>query len=281
MKKVLALALALVMVFSLAACSGKNGLPNPMTKVASMDELSKLASCALISPEGATDEKFFTIDTDPMIAEYQFKVDGIEYTLRFSNVDVDTDICGVYKDDGTYFEGDTAENSYIENDDYILHRWFTVDGQYVLMVDKSDNEASWEQFDPVQKQFMDVEPVNWNSEVPFADYKAIEGSYSNDTAYASILIRYDHVLVGTLLQLEDGTRQVWYMDATLDGDKLIYDKTEIEANKYNEETNETEVTFLPDGPEGYIIVKDGKLDYSECGTEELKDLVLDYMVVSY
>ena len=280
MKKAITLVLALMMAVSLMACGNKEnptGMPNPMKEVASLEELCEAANCAMIKPEGVevADEAFFMIESEPQIAEYQFTVDGKKCSLRFADVDAKTDISGVYGDEGTIYADYTEEGTVnIQNDDLQSHRWFTVDGQYVFTV-FDGGEWEWTQFDGLVSQFAGMEPKNWNSAVPFADYLALVGYYADDAMnMAAITIKDDHVAINVAAVLADGTRMFWDMDAVLDGGKLTYEKETVSQGVYDEDGG-ISTTDLPDGGAGYVEIKDdGSLDFAGAYSEQLHGFVM-------
>ena len=171
MKKFLSLILALSFLLTFAACSKEeakeetieegaiSGVANPMTEISSIEELSEIVNGALTRIEGATNEKYFTYAVEPIMAEYQFDFEGFSCRLRFSKADITQDISGVYVDDGTAFEGATDEDHYITNDDCKLHRWFTSDGQYILIVDDEEDAMSFETFEKISNTFQSLEPL--------------------------------------------------------------------------------------------------------------------------
>ena len=156
MKKMLALALAAMMVLCLCACGEKpaeqpeaeepatNGMPNPMTEYASLDEINDIVGSKLVHPGvmGVSDEKFFVIDCgDYQLADYRFAVGGADYTFR--SAPVTQDISGYYVGEGTAFADGAHDGiEYAEADGAQLARWFTIDGQYVLSAkDMADADA--------------------------------------------------------------------------------------------------------------------------------------------
>ena len=144
MKRMLALALAAMMILSLCACGNKQmekpeesesiGMPNPMTEYASLDEINNIVGSKLVHPAvmGVSDEKFFVIDCgDYQLADYRFTVGGVEYMFR--SAPVTQDISGYYVGEGTAFADGARDGiEYAEADGAQLARWFTMDGQYVL-----------------------------------------------------------------------------------------------------------------------------------------------------
>ena len=146
MKRMLAFALAAMMILCLCACGEKpaeqpeieeppiGGMPNPMTEYASLDEINDIVGSKLVHPGvmGVSDEKFFVIDCgDYQIADYRFTVGGGEYTFR--SAPVTQDVSGYYVGEGTAFTDGAKDGiEYAEADEVQLARWFTIDGQYVL-----------------------------------------------------------------------------------------------------------------------------------------------------
>lgn len=120
-----------------------------------------------------------------------------------------------------------------------------------------------------------MEPKNWNAAVPFADYQALVGYYADDAMnLAAISIKDDHVSVNVAVDLADGTRMFWDMDAVLDGGKLTYEKENVSQGVYNEDGSLSSTT-LPDGGAGYIEVKDdGSLSFAGACSEQLRGFVM-------
>ena len=309
MKKLTALLLTLTMLFCLAACGAEpaaepsadvpapteepapaetpaaeepliSGVPNPMTGVVSMEELSEQAKCALICPAGADadSEAFFLIAGEPQIAEYDFTVGGKPCVLRFADVGIETDISGVYHDGDTLYAGDTAEDSYHQTDDVISHRWFTVDGQYVFTVNCADG-WEWEDFDAISSQFQNMEPKTWSGDVPYADYLALTGTYVSEDgqSMASVSIRLDHALLCAYTYPDGETMYYWEMDATLQDGRLVYDKETISRRVVEEINGSYSADLVPEGEggAGYAeILSDGSLSFAGAYSEALQGLVL-------
>lgn len=289
MKKFFAILFCLTLVFSLAACGSQNtapesenatqggatGLASPVTELGSMEELCEKGDFALVKPTGIdiTEEHFRLIEGEPQVAEYTFTAEGLEFFVRFAKADASTDICGIYKDGKTLFDGNDDTTCYIQNDDIKIKRWFTVDGQYIFGTEDK-NQLEWEKYDALDRQFADIEPVNWNGSAPYAEYKALTGNYDNGTANVCVMnIRYDHMGVYTMVTQDDGSRLYWEIDAELKDGKLVYDSAKLTQYVYDEEKGETVTTEPGEEKGGTITVKDGKVDFSACGSEQLQPLV--------
>ena len=257
-----------------------SGVANPMAGIASMEELSEQAKCALIRPAGADpdSEAFFLIAGEPQIAEYDFTVGGKPCTLRFADVGIETDISGIYHDGDTLYAGDTAEDSYYQTDEVISHRWFTVDGQYVFTVNAADG-WEWADFDAISSQFQNMEPKTWSSDVPFHDYLALTGTYVSEDgqSMASVAIRLDHARLTVLTYPDGETMYYWEMDATLQDGKLIYDKEIISRQVVEEINGSYSADLVPEGEggAGYAeVLPDGSLSFAGAYSEALQGLVL-------
>lgn len=116
-----------------------NNTINPMTEVASLDELNELVGGRLNHPGvmGVDNEKFFTIKIDELktIGEYNFTINDSECTLRFCDrATKDEDISGIYVDGGSAFpsENTVKDVEYNKYEDINIARWFNVDGQYTF-----------------------------------------------------------------------------------------------------------------------------------------------------
>lgn len=279
MKRFSIFLLALLLTVSLAACgTSGNDTAVPEGNTLTLEELGEKADCALIRPTGTelTDEACRIIDGEVQIAEYSFKINGVDCFLRFAKTDVNTDISGLKIGEKNLFADTESENLYIENDELKADRWFTVDGQYIFAALDSGS-WDWYAFDAIQSQFVRMEPRNWNSDVPFATYQAMEGSYSNEdsTFFATIDIEYDHIALNVIALQEDGRRVHWDIDSVLEGEDLVYEKESVSIIVLDEETGSTNSTQLEDGGEGSVHIKDGTLTFDNAYSEELKGLVLN------
>lgn len=277
-KKVLALTLSVFLAAGIAACgsskeetaSSSTGMANPVEELSSLEELSERIDAALIKPEGftITDEVWSVINGDDPIGEYQFTADGVACSLRVAHLPATTDISGYYTADQKtiYEDSDTEDTGWNQTDDFQSVRWFTIDGQYVLI---AEDAGSWdsEKFESLQIQFENTEPRNWDSDVPFDDYKVLKGYYIDDEqclAFAGIKGCCMQVLVS--VQTDDGTVN-WTADCVLKDDQLVYDEAKLELVEFDDET--FDVTYTPYGEEssGSIEISDGNLNFSGVDSE--------------
>ncbi len=284
MKKIISILLILTMVFCFAGCGQKDdggyaGMPNPMTEVESLEALNEMYGCAMISPSvmGVSDEKYFSVDSDPDFAEYQFTVNGLPYTYRFAVAGMDVDISGYWRSDNseTVFQSSDAEMSYYEGDEAKLARWFTIDGQYVLMV-KDNGELDYDTFDGIVQEFKSVKPVNWNDDGSFERYKALEGYYMDSAK--GVLGSFS--LSGTCgrfmtMSREAGSNETYEYDIPVVFDannNLAFEKVGITLYKSDESGITTSEEALPDGGAGVIEIQGENLVITETDVEQLKGL---------
>lgn len=140
MKKTLTLLLIMLL---LVGCSKKASMPNPMTVHDSLEEVNEITHGNIVKPAvmGISNEEFYTIDTgNGIIGQYAFMVNGIGYMVRFSDTILKEDISGIYIDGNPAFNDDIS-NVKAKGEGYYLARFFTTDGQYVLIAeDKVEEE---------------------------------------------------------------------------------------------------------------------------------------------
>lgn len=135
----------------LVGCSSKNsadeiGLKNPMTERSSLEEVNELTHGHISSPgvAGVSQEHFATIETDKgLIGQYDFVLNDIKYTIRFSDTIVKEDISGVWIDGKLAFSDDISQTR-AKGENLLLARWFTVDGQYVLEAPDTISDDAFE-----------------------------------------------------------------------------------------------------------------------------------------
>ena len=146
--KFAAAALAAGLLLLAVGCSKKEPaaeqqIANPVTEQQSLDAANKAAGTHLVQAEGAADEQFSTISGDPVVAQYQFTLDGQEYTFRAAKTT--QDISGVWVEGKTL--GDRADSmtdsgSFVmAGEDFHWARWFDGEVQYSLYTGEMDANA--------------------------------------------------------------------------------------------------------------------------------------------
>lgn len=163
MKKLLILVLSLTFILTFAACGDEiveetegsddviSGVPNPMVEVSSLEELAEKGNFKISHIENATDEMYFTYNIDPLMYEYQFTLNGLDGTVRYST-EKENDISGLYiTGEGTAFQNSTEDNAYIDAQGYKALRWFSDDGQYILTIN-DNGQMTKEEFEKIANQ---------------------------------------------------------------------------------------------------------------------------------
>ena len=126
--------LIILSLFLLVGCSSK--VENPILPKNSLDEINEIAHGNIRKPGvmGITQEGFYIIESkEGNIAEYDFVLKDIGYTIRFSDTIVKKDISGIYIDGKPAFDEDIVNNTKAEGEGYFIARWFTTDGQYCFI----------------------------------------------------------------------------------------------------------------------------------------------------
>ena len=210
MKKLLSLCLAVALALSLCACgvnapapapgdepkgtqeapekeeaqtseAGTANIANPIVTYTSLDELNEVCGLKLSRPAvmGVSDEVFQTLPYEgSVIAEYRFTVNGTPYILRGSAV-VTGDISGVYTGGATAFSGyPDFEEAVAETDELKLARWYTVDGQYVLMIEDKGSMDS-KTFEAIAKEMHTLTAMDHTHDDFSAYYESLAGFYQD------------------------------------------------------------------------------------------------------
>lgn len=152
--------LLVLCIFLLVGCSNKNAnVQNPMTSRKSLEEVNEITHGHIPSPAvmGVTQEGFYTIETkEGIIGEYDFVLNDMGYTIRFSDTITKADISGVYINGKPAFAEDYNDVR-ASGEGYKLARWFTVDGQYVFM---APDTVSDELFDSMLNELSSLSIAN-------------------------------------------------------------------------------------------------------------------------
>ena len=279
MKKLIITIFAVFLFIGITGCTKKEetaDMPNPVKEVETLDELIEVIDMAIykVEADGVSDEVFKLIDGEYPIAEYDFKLNGKDVTVRASKAPAAIDISGVYFNENTLYGNylDTEASCYIENDDYNSHRWFTIDGQYVITVDVNDFDYS--EFDTLAKSFEEIRPLNWNSDVAYEDYRNLCSYYSTEDAdMAAIVMEKDHVRIIVAVGKDEGAI-TFEMPAVLKDRELVFEGGTAVYSSYNSETGEMKSEELPSFGAGSVTVTDGQLSFENSGIPELANLVM-------
>ena len=285
MKKIIALLLVIMMVITVSSCSKNkeegepdkiDGMPNPNKEITSLEDLSDAINMALYRYEGASvsEETYNLIDGEYPIAEYRFKLSEKEVNVRASKAPCSIDISGVYVEGDTLFAQYLEEETsgYIENDSYIAHRWFTLDGQYVVSCKACD--FTFTDFTEIVEPMEIIKPKTWNCDVAYEDYRALCGYYVSDNYdIAAIIMEKDHVRVIVATSVTEGTH-TYEMPAVLKGNELVFESGVSTLTTYDSEAGEsTQEPLNPVGP-GTVTVSENGISFENSGIIEIQDFVM-------
>ena len=253
------------------------GLPNPMTEYGSLGELNELLGVKLAHPAvmGVNDESFYLINGGTQIAQYNFTLNGVDYTFRASPV-YDTDISGYYIDGGTAFSGTpTDELEFAEYDGTKLARWATIDGQYVLA-----GENAPENFADVAAEMAKLTRPGMSDEELAAYYASLEGAYSDSTSKRAVLHveanGSDGIIMTAHWSSSAFENTEWKMTARLDADGLLSysDLTETHICTGPSEGEDT-TELIREGGVGHFVESEGKLLWLGADDEACRDCVFE------
>ena len=290
MKRMLALALAAMMVLCLCACGEKpaeqpeaeepatNGMPNPMTEYASLDEINDIVGSKLVHPGvmGVSDEKFFVIDCgDYRLADYRFAVGGVDYTFR--SAPVTQDISGYYVGERTAFADGAQQDGieYAEADGAQLARWFTIDGQYVLSAKGVDADT----FALVAEELCTMTSPGMSDAEYEAFYAGLAGQYYDSYSQRAVMnVEADgangvKIIVDWSSSASENTE--WTMTARLTEDGLLsYYDCAVSNITTAEDGTETVGIVSTDG-EGWFTFDGDKLCWTGAADESCVNCVFE------
>ncbi|MCQ2486416.1 MAG: hypothetical protein MJ129_00600 [Clostridia bacterium] len=104
--RILAITLVAVILFAFVGCGEKPKaevvqMTNPVKSYETLTEINDIVGCHISNPGvmGVTEEKYSVIEADPLIAQYDFSLNGKELSVRASKTK--DDISGIYVKDTT------------------------------------------------------------------------------------------------------------------------------------------------------------------------------------
>ena len=267
------------------------GMASPVTDYTSLEDLNAVNGSHLAKPAamGVSDEKFASIDCgDYTIAQYIYTC-GHEFTLRNALV-TDADISGVYLTEGkTAFEDVPVGNDkydIVSNDEYKLARWFTLDGQYVLIC-QDNGDYTDEGFAAIADEMYWLTNIYVKSpDEQAAFYGDISGLYADSVSQRAMLTAVANNADNMFFTVTWGNSAFdtveWTMTVTEAEDGLLVysDCTESHVSYAEDGTETREVNY--ENGEGYFSfdAENGKLLWNGAADENCKECVFEKLEIS-
>lgn len=275
MKRITNVTLCLLMLFTICACAKQETknqeteeiiggqTVNPIIECTSLDEINTKAGVTIVSPGvmGKEDKSYTYINVDPIIAQYVFEVNGIEYCVRGSK-NVNEDISGLY-DDANVFE--SGINRTVITSEYKMDRFFVDGKQYVLTINDK-GELTEEQFYTIVEEIESIHGVD-----------PIVGEYADRTsqrATAIITKENDQYVIMVHWSSSATESTEWTMYAKLDDDKLTYGGENITNYVYDDKGNETKEETATNNI-GYFEIKDNVLYWKGAALDYCRDCAFE------
>lgn len=264
MTRIVSLVCALALLFCLSCAAEQTGMPNPMTEIEDLAALNELAGVNLVRPAvmGVTEEKCFAIDCgEYILAEYDFEVNGNPWCFRSACV-LGEDISGLYGDEGEAFGNEPSDDLvYFLDADVMAARWFTLDGQYVLIC-KEPSAYDGETFGGIVQEMRDqTDPAMNDSEIE-AFYEALAGNWADSVSERAVAELTPDSACGIRIEVSWADSafdtNVWVMNAALGEEGLL---------SYDDLT-ETHITTDDEGNEASEIIREGGSGYLSYHEEE-------------
>lgn len=269
MKKILCVLATLLI---LCACSGENGTKNPVVEYNSLDEINEVAKVNLISPGvmGKTNERYSIIDKK--IAEYDFELNGYEYTLRGADF-TNKDISGLYFDGKEAFTQLDQSLDYNNDSTYKAYRFIINNKQYVLMV-KDNNELDYETF---FSQFSDIySQIIYESTSD--EIKQYIGQYYDTTSQRAVadisLSDVNKLYIDITWSNSASEYEEWIINADVKDNKITYDEI-VHMNVKVKEDGTLLPEVIDDYGAGYFEIKDNKLKWTGSGNSSTSSCVFE------
>ena len=277
MKKIIKVSLCILVLFTICACKKEtaekednnetigSSTVNPIVECKDLDEVNAKVGTNLtaVGVMGREDKSFSYINVEPVIGQYVFEINGIEYTLRASK-NTKEDISGLYIDGNTFEEG---KNLTLITKEYKMDRFF-VDGiQYVLMV-KDNGQMSDEAF---YNAVDEIETIHGRDN--------LVGEYADRTsqrATAIVTKEDDQYVITVHWSSSAQVATEWTMYATFDGEKLNYAGENISIIKSDDKGNTT-VEETASNNIGYFEVKDNVLYWTGAGDQSCRECAFEKM----
>lgn len=224
----------------------------------SLDEINKIADVEIIKPgfEGVSNETYNVVNG--VIAEYNFVIEGCSFTVRGAAV-TKSDISGIESDRNEFAP---YEDFVVYTGDYYLERFFDGNRQYTIVLNNTIGIS--------QQSFENV-CMGFENEMRYHIHDSLTGSYQdsvNRNAAASVIQNGDVYIISVSVGTSYGM-DLYYIEATKDGDKLTYSKESL-ARVDGDDVESKDLKFS-----GYFTIEDGKILWSKASDPSLQQFVFE------
>lgn len=273
MKKILLATLSIILLFG---CTNKKPVEEPiidggnggvwdMVEKQDVKELNELTGTHIskVDLEGISDEAYRIISGN--LAEYDFILNGIKFNFRASK-ELMNDISGVHDENNIFVSG---VDDYYDLTDYYLCRFFDGDTQYTIGCPK-DESLTFDAFKEICEQYK-AKTLDKNSGV-------IEGNYMDSysqRASCTVSLLDDVYTIFVSWASSDSERTTWYMEATLEDNKLSYMGETISNYSCNEDGEEILDSSTASNNVGYFEIIDDKLYWKGAAQEDCQKCVFE------
>lgn len=283
MKKILAVLLSVVLVLSMAACTAEltpapEEVAETTTPYGSLDEINAIAGSKLIHPGvmGVTDEEFAVIDGyDNPVAEYRFSVNGTPYIFRCGAVG-QKDISGR----NAFPPEPEADVETVGDDTFTACRWYTLDGQYVLIREAAPTQEGFEAICDEMRALTSTVP---SGEELAARYAELGGEYQDRVSQrAGMTVTAYEDGAGIAVSWANSAMETvkWNMTATLGEDGLLNYIDCVKSIVTTAEDGSTDVVVEYEGGEGFFAPgDDGTLAWTGAADEGCAECVFEKLPV--
>lgn len=254
----------LILLLIVSGCSKQNNIANmenPIKEKESLQEINELANTNILEVENSQKSRYSIIDGDPIVAQYDFELNGYEWTIRAAK-EVNNDISGIYDEYNTF---EPNGNFTLYTNDYYMERHFYDDTQYIYTLKNPGNFSEVEFCNIVFECESKIEGTFIEP-----DYTGEYQDYYSERATATVSKDDDGYLIVVHWANDSSSYREYTMHATRQLSRLVYTGENIKDVKVDENGNEEIVNETAANNLGYFIASDFELDWNGAAEENCR-----------
>lgn len=261
MKKLLTL---LILMLIVSGCSNETNtanMENPIKEIESLQEINELASTNILEIEQGQNPRYSIINSDPVIAQYDFQLNGYEWSIRGSK-QVNDDISGINHEHNKF----EAYGDYtLYTDDFYMARYFCDDTQYVYTI-KNPGDFSEVEFSNIVLEF------EFKMEGTFVepDYSGNYQDWYSERATATVSKDGEEYTIVVNWPNNSSSYREYTMYATRQLGRLVYTGENIKDVMVDENGNEEVINETASNNLGYFIASDFSLEWKGAAEENCR-----------